>query len=485
MRARPWSQRDNLVALLLAVTFGALFVLMMQSRLYGDGAILVRVLPGDEKAGRFHVGYHLGREFLHWAWAGADWTYQARLFSALCGGLGCGFTFLFARGLGLSRPTAVSAAVLAASTPALIFFATTVEIHTLQFCLVALGACIALTAPWRMPLLAIPVSAFGLFLAVSGHETSILLGPGWVLLCAWHAEKQGARFSRARGLLVVGPSILALVLLALFGLHSFIGGTGDAVASGWGLMNAWVGAFDIASFLGQGVLFPLLFVAPLFGIGIGSQRFGPRLRWAMGISVLVPLVFVLWFRVPERGGYMLGLLPFLAPVAAVGLQSIAAARRAAALGLILTLQVAGGLWAKHDYDSMLDPARRMELVRKVTGGSGTFLTANAYLPPLRLDDPKDEQYSLGPMVSESIRGAVTPQEFATNGLALVEFLVAQDPSVLKRGLYFESVQAGPGDTKQGLLFQPYFQGLEAALGTKFDFEWHQLDEWRIAKLTGK
>ena len=209
------------------------------------------------------------------------------------------------------------------------------------------------------------------------------------------------------------------------------------------------------------------------------------MRWAMGISVLVPLVFFLWFRVPERGGYMLGLLPFLAPVAAVGLQGIASARRSAALGLVLALQVAGGLWAKHDYDSMLDPARRMELVRKVTGGSGTFLTANAYLPPLRFDDPKDEQYSLGPMVSESIRGTVTPQEFATNGLALVEFLVTQNPSVLERGLYFESVQAGPGDTRQGLLFQPYFQGFEAALGTQFDFEWHQLDEWRIAKLTAK
>lgn len=481
MDTKRLSVVDLAGAVVLAVVLVALYGSLAQTRLFGDGPGLVGPPPAGQELAGIHFGYQLALGLFRDALPGLSRLAAAKWFSALCGGLGVSCIFLLARALGLAPLVALGAALLAATSPVLVFFATTVEVHTLQLLAVGIGALCVVLAPWRRPVLASLVAGLGLSLAFQAHELSLLLGPGWLALAVWAAHRDGVDFSVRRIFFALGPALLGIVILTAVLVQVGRGHAASATATtGLDVMLAFQGAVSLGTFLRVGFLVPLMGLAVLPLLGLRRGLFDPRLRLALLLLVLVPFGFLLWWRVPERGAYMIGSLPFLAMLAARGLAASPAPRLA--FPAVLLVQLGLAAYVVDDYDQGLDPSEHFELVRDVTGGHGTLLTALALTPSLDLDLPDLDVLEYQRSIRLALEAGTPPDVYGQQGLTLVRTLAAENPGLFEEGLYLDTSLDLLPLMGIGERMEPYCRAFEAALRAHFELVETQRAEWRIARI---
>lgn len=412
MIAKNEVRRADLAAAVgLAVVATLLYAATAQTRMHGDASWMVEALVQ-----RSDVQIHV---FAGWAYGvftsvfgSVDPVRAAYWLSHLFAGVGCGAVFLLYRAFGAPRAAAAGATGLVALSPAVWFFATTVEVHALHFGVVAVFACCVVFAPWRKPLVALGLVALLFPLVYVSHQVSVWMGLGWVLLTRVSVHRLGGRMRWREALLGVGPLLLfvmaaSIVWVAWLRTGRIAWDVGHErrildtyVASGHALEMAWAGW-----------LAPLGLLVPLGVASLCRSRGTPSVRVTVLAFVLPPLVFLLFFYpVPERGGFFLGSAPFLALAVALG-----GWRKWAPVLLVACLLQ--GAWARAEigaYDQGFDPESRAALVEREVGERGVLLVADHRAPRISLYLPGWVEVSLLPLwtrggaelVTEGVREAL-------------------------------------------------------------------------------
>lgn len=403
-----------MIAAALALGIGLVHALTFQTRYYNDGPGLASM---HAEGGRvyYHVLYLPVVALFERALGLDDPLVAPRLVSIVPAALGCGLSYLVARLCGAPVFGAAAAVLLLASSPSLWFFGTTVEVHALAFCTAAFVALVTLLAPWRRAVPALLCVAAAFPLLYLAHQSTFVLGPGWVLLVQYARVRHGGRYS-ARGLLLgVGPALLASLLsgFAVAGLVRF-----GALAPLWEEFERKLHAPDNRAWIEDRAvwwnewLLPLGLMVPLALAGAARLRREPVLASALAALIGVPWVFFVWWATLERGGYFLSSSPFLlVPVA------LLLGRWTRAKGLVaLALLAAQATWARariDAYDEGWDPAERVEQVRAVLGESGLLLTTAGFAPDISLALPGVREESLTILVRQACaraNRALPPEE---------------------------------------------------------------------------
>ena len=394
--------RDLGIALLLGIASAALYSTTCLGRIYGnDGAMLSDWFAFPE---RVVHGYH------NVLYLPAAWFLQAVLpagllapaedplavlevLSQLCGAIGTAITYLCCRRLGAEPWPSIAGTGLLAVSPALWFFSSAIELHTLHFAVVAACAWTTLVAPWRRPVLATMLTASVFWLPYLTHQSAPVLGPGWVLLVQC-ARARGAAAFRLFALFLVG---VALLLSLAFGhlLVNWLRGFGfvfnvDFVVT---VVGGWRREFT-PSIVWEAFLGPLFLLVPPTIAALCLRRVDHWLRWC-GALFLVPAVgCVLWWGIPERGGYLLG--PSWVMVVLIATLASRLPRRVAVAGALVLL--AGQAWAGfrfvRDFDREgFQIAERVERVREHLGDKGLVLSSNDNAPDLKIYLPGVEEWN--------------------------------------------------------------------------------------------
>ncbi|QDU85444.1 hypothetical protein Pla163_25740 [Planctomycetes bacterium Pla163] len=319
--AATLAARDAAVALILGAAAFALYAATRQWRIYGDGPALLSSLTHDPHGnwGWIHVAFMPVARF----WNGAfDWSTPAealRFLAATGGAVTVATTYLIARCFGARTTSAALVAALLAVTPALWFYSTTIEVHSVHAATIGLLAVATFLAPWHRPALALALVAVLLPLLHLTHQSGATLHLVWILLvrAAW-SRRTGRVVTWRTTALVVAP-VMTVSLVAALLLSEHLRAEPD-----------FVGASDVGAFITQSrVELTGWRLAGLWGWPIGwlwlalvPALLAPRARRSSGLVALVaaaPLVaFFTWLGVPERGAYSLGFLPFVAAFVASG-----------------------------------------------------------------------------------------------------------------------------------------------------------------------
>jgi hypothetical protein len=392
---RP-SARELWLAAALAVLVGLVYALTFQTRFYNDGPPLTEMHVLHTRELHTHVLYLPVCDLVASVVGTKDPLLALRLVSVVPAALGCGFTFLLMRACGAPVFGALVAALLLALSPSVWFFGTTIEVHALLFGVVTFVGLVTLLAPWQRPALALCLVAAVFPLLYWAHESTFVLGPGWVLLVQYARTRRGGRYSWPALLLGVGP-VLLLALCVSVGTASLarfgsvlgilrdvdtqldVPGYQPAMHGRSVLLNEWL--------LPLGVLVPLAL--------LGARRLG-REAWrplAIGALVLLPLAFFVWWSVIERGGYFMGSDAFLLVPVALLLGDWSRGK-----GLLALLLLAGqATWARHridEFDQGWVPAERVAQVRSALGDSGLLLSSVGFAPSIHIDLPGVEEVSM-------------------------------------------------------------------------------------------
>ncbi len=390
----PLRAVDAMLALGLAVLGAGLFMWSAQTRMHGDASWMLVALAESGSGAFLHPLLYPVFRVVHGA-LGGEAAESAYLVSHLAGGVGLGASYLLARGLRATRVGAVLSTLLLMGTPALWFFATTIEVHALQFAVSALAGCCVLFAPWRRPWLAAILSLAVLVPVHASHQFSVLMGFGWPALIRVAHERSGRKLSWVRAYAIWGPLALGVLVATQIGI-------------GWlrhGALSLDVGAettilsqyHDSGRFLemawrGWIVCLGLLLPVALWG-GLRTGRGGvctASERWTPLIFWLLPVLFLLFvYPVPERGGFTLGSAPFLAVWAAHALGGVVLRGAMPVLALALVLgQLALGWSSVRAFDRGYDPDERLRIAREVLGGEGILFVGDHLAPVLHYFDPQ-------------------------------------------------------------------------------------------------
>jgi hypothetical protein len=418
--ARP---ADLLLALVLALA-GALFARwLFQERMLGDGAGLATFYARGDRVAYHFLFLPACRLVAPLAFWSSDPIEPTRLVSALAYGAGAAFAFLLARDLGAARASALAAALLLASTPAALFFGTTVEVHALHLATVGGAAWLVLRLPWRRPALALPGAAALLALAFWAHQLAVLLLPGWLAWCAFAARRAGRALSPRFVLGVAAPAffagLLAASALANRLRHGSFVPSADHELS---ILSQFARPEGAWRFAWDGWLRPLAFLLPAALAGFARGGFEPGARRALALLIGLPTLFLFAWGVSEYGGYTLGHAAFLAVLAARALPRTKVLL--AALPLVLLL----GSLALNDvrqHGRGFAVADRVELVRRHLAG-GTFLATVDNAPSLTIYLPGATEVSAGDVLTHAAAEGLAPE-------ATVSALLANARAELERG----------------------------------------------------
>ncbi len=458
---RP-SARELYIALALAVVVGLVYALTFQTRFYNDGPPLTEMHVLHTRELHTHVLYLPVCDLVASVLRVDDPLLALRLVSIVPAAAGCGFTFLLMLSFGAPLFGALVATLLLALSPALWFFGTTIEVHALLFGTVTLVALVTLLAPWQRPALALALVAALFPLLFWAHESTFVLGPGWVLLVQYARARRGGRYSWPALLFGVGP-VLLLALCVSVGTASLarfgsvlgilrdvdtqldVPGYQPAMHDRSVLLHEWL--------LPLGVLVPLAL--------LGARRLG-REAWrplAIGALALLPLCFFAWWSVIERGGYFLGSDAFLLVPAALLLGGWSRGK-----GLLALLLLAGQVtWARHridEFDQGWVPAERVAQVHTALGDSGLLLASVGFAPSIHIDLPGVEEVSMRNFVRSTClreQRLVPPEEIvATLGPYLLRLFERHERVAFETGF-----PEGAKDSPALAAFAPSLAAIEA------------------------
>ncbi len=465
-------RRDSLVALGLFVGFALLYRLTAQERFANDGPQLATVFVQVPDAIHWQVLYLPLARLLSHLVAWGDPFEPLRVLNALGGGVGVAACYLLARGFGAERRFALAAALLVAVSRHAWFFGTSVEVHALHFGMVGLCACGTLFAPWKRPGIGLAVAALFFPLTWTTHGTAVFLGPGWVLLCA-HARARVAEPFRVRTLLfVVGPVLLAALLAVVFWVKRLWSAGGGAADLEWSIILGYAEHTDRLRFLWDGSGRPLgiLLAAVVIGLVVRS-------RGVLAIAALIfpGTAFLLWWGVPEEGGYFLGHAPFHAVLAAAAFKHVAPKSMILVPGALF-LQLASSWAGLHHFDSRFDPADRVALVREHLGETGLVGKLAYQAPDVGIWLPGVDEVDLTGRLLESYRADIAPDELAELVAPTIENALAAGPVAL------DVSYTGESWSLAGEEFPAYVDDFVAALLARFEVERVTRGTWTLAVL---
>ncbi len=476
--SRVSSRADLAVAAAFALAAGLLFAATLQTRMYGDGGGLVSMLASGE-GHRYHNVLYLPYLRAFDALVPGDEPIRtATLASALAAALGCGATWLVARGLGAAREGAALATALAAVTPAVWFFATTVEVAAPHFAAVALCAAIVLRAPWRRPWLALALVAATFPLLALTHQTAVLLGPGWVALVAYARARVAPPFGAAFVLGVVGPLLLAALVATLLAASWYRTGELALVDSTvTSVLDEYTGIATPADFLWPGWMRPLALVLPLALAGAWTLRREPLALTALLVSCAIPFAFFTWWwGVPENGAYFLGTLPFYAALVARAADALRPAARRALFAVALVVQALLGRAYVAEWDRGYDPYERVEHVRAALGESGVLLSTTFAAPEIDVHLPGIEEHSLiAPFARAAAEAGYGPDQFVAVVLPAIDEFTAGRRIAVETNYR----QLAPSRPLTYRLAEPYFDALLAALRERRTWAEHPHESWGL------
>ncbi len=395
----PAPRRDGVAIALAAL---ALYALLAQETLYDvDGHFYMWRSLGGDNTHPWHFAYMallgLARDVA--ALLGGTMHQAALALDALGAAVAVLFAHLACRRLGLTRAAAAGAAALLATAPAIVFFATVVELHTVFLALCG-PAFVATAAVAVRPTLGRGVwlgAACGL--AYAGHATGIVL-PGMLFPIAlvFAVERQGqAAWRGLRAPLLAG---LAVHLCMVVGLPRVLQLLGYSLSTG----ETWD---HFIFYFWEYLLQPWLllhttwhdWLRPLFPLSLFAfvGLWPRRTRWLtlaswVGIGGLLWVTLILMGRGTERGAY---LLPMAWPAALIAVRLLSGVGAVVALALSLLVAVV---------EVKVHDARRPGLpfaegFREVIGDRPCFLYIGAfaeaegllvYLPEVEWKTPLDE-----------------------------------------------------------------------------------------------
>ncbi|MCA8969982.1 MAG: hypothetical protein KDC95_09375 [Planctomycetes bacterium] len=364
-----------------------LYTLAMQREPYGDGISYLTWLRDSN-----FVAHHLFYLPPMWVFArvvelvGLSERSAAFAYSAFCAAAGSGIlTYLLARSKRFARGCTcpVRLALLVATTPAMIFYATTVENHAnhyLWICVMLFALDRALDPDQPARPLRWFLAGIALLLAFSSHVTSGLLWPALALVV--HAS-HGSLLRRPTvrdvwvQALFFGPSIAFLfgqsqILVWLSGDENW--GKNASGSFAWSLL-AWRSLETWFDYFVHELVLPFWgFVWGLLALGI--RRFkGQRLEALLAVCAVLPyfLFFGHW-NVREFGAYYLPLLPVL--VIGIG-RLMPALRREESIALIVLIVAQGIQGTIHSVNWVTDqvnpPWTWADDAVAVAGPQGTIL----------------------------------------------------------------------------------------------------------------
>ncbi len=420
------SRRDGAWALLVFAAVAAAFWFTRQAWLYGDGYQLLATVDRASELGELPVWRHtlylpLARAAL--ATALFDGPNDACLaVSVLSGAVLVSAVFLAGLRASGSLVSALLAALLTATAPAVWFFATTIEIHVLQGAVVAAGMLALSGAPRERAALrsfvvgAVPCAAY------LAHESSPLLLPGWILLAlgagATRREAAVTTGAAAAGLAV--GAVLAAVLKAI--------GHGAGELSNAGLVARLFDGEPSFRLLWNGCLRPYGFL----GAAALIAAFASRRELVLFLAWVVPhVLFVLFvFGDPNGGGYLLA----TAPVLAAGACRLAAAAGKARLLLLPLAAVqawmGSGLILSERQDEL--DARRQEraaAIRAALPDGGILVSADFRLQSVADLVPATRQINLWREITAAAVADDAPEAFVARVLPSVERFVSEGHAV--------------------------------------------------------
>ena len=418
-----------MVAALLALAFAVWYRLTAQERFSNDGPQLATVFALVPDSVHWQVLYLPVARLLERVVAFGDVFEPLRVLSAAGCGVGVGASYLLVRGFGIARRFALAAAVFVAVSRYAWFFGTSIEVHGVHFGVVAMAACATLYAPWKRPALALAIAAFVFPWTWTSHGTAVLLGPGWVALVGYARARVAAPFRMRTLLLVVGPILLAALLALMIPIRSWwTATTGGQSDLEWNIIVAYAENADRSKFLWEGLGRPLALALPLVVFGVVL-----RARTALGWTLLTWLVpgtlFLIWWGVPEDGGYFLGHAPFHA--VAVGVAFAALSRRSMILVPGLIFLQGASTWAgiRH-FDSTLHPDDRAELAIEAVGETGCVGKIAYMAPDLTLWLPASTEVDLTGRLREGFDGSRSARELASAVADLLDVTLLSSPVAL-------------------------------------------------------
>lgn len=429
---------DLAVAALLAVAAAMLAAATAFGRVYtGDGSYLGAMTADLARADwRYHNALYLPAAWLCAQVVPAGWLAVVddplalgKATSAAACGLGAAASFLCCRLFGAARWAALAAAALLVVTPAVWFFGSAIEVHAVHFAVVAVVALATLALPWRRPVLAAAAAAILFVVPCVSHQTAPLLGPGWILLVQCARRRVGRGFAPV-GLLAVGAGLLAAVGVAHVLVQWRRGlGFGADPAGVAATVDGWYRGFA-PSLLRSEVLEPFALLVPLALVACAWRALDPWLRACAATTLLTTLAGVLWWGVPERGGYLLGGAFVLAALAAALWSALPRRVAVAAAALVLAAQAALGWRDVRAFDAGgFQLADRVARVRQHVGPGGVLLSCTELSPAVSLWLPDVSEHSL---VASLQQGAPIDAWLATvEPLALA--FVAAGPVALELG----------------------------------------------------
>ena len=477
---------DALVVAALTALFGALYASNLQRWLWNDGFFVAEKLEWNESGLWPHPAYLPVARVLNHLLPGPGPYEGLFATSWMPAALGLGVVYLLARGAGGSRLASGCAAALLGLTPVHWFFATTIEVHTLHFLGVTLAALVAQRAPWGRRSVAMTLAVLSFALVPLTHLLAPLLGPGWLVWCEHWAKRAGAPLGAKRVLLVLAPLLVAVGLgaFALTSLYywndSVVGGirgTADQIAEhlkpsalAWWRDDVWLP--------GQ-----IYLVAALVG-GAVLWRKERALAWTL-LALVVPLMaFTAWWAVPNEGGYLLGITPFLALAVAAGAEGLrrhfgALALVLLALGLAVPLGLAawdkGNAWRALHTEQLRD--ERAAQVRLVLGDDGVVVSFDTWKQPIGMDLPGIRERQLVKTVEAAFRESVGPETLATwLAYDLKLFAEAHPEGVALDLLYREMGRVNE-------VLRPYTETLERELARHVELKEFPHPRWPMARMT--
>ncbi|HLU40631.1 MAG TPA: hypothetical protein VK081_14695 [Planctomycetota bacterium] len=358
-----------------ACTFGVAHVLRQQTFYKGDGHVYLQSILEGNLQHPHHLVYKplvLGVHRLS-APLGASLYDAGVLASALGTAVGIACAVLASRILGLTRGGAFAVAGLMLSVPALLFFATVVELHGV-FLAFAGPALVAFAHLARAPGVRRGL-VFGASLALAyvGHASAALLPALLLPLALYYPAGPATPAARLRALIAptaAAGAVFALFLAVLPALGAWTGlGADTSSAAAYVVRDADTYARDARRWVTTLAYEWLLPYAPLGLVALAACFVGPcrgQARWLCAAVVPYYLVCVFLLPSPEFGAY---LTPFAWPLALLARRVLPRAGLATAACAGLALGLAAIAW--HDRPGA---ARDFAAsVRAAAGGRAPFL----------------------------------------------------------------------------------------------------------------
>jgi hypothetical protein len=459
-----------IAALAVALAVGALYLLQLQPRLYGDGPGLVSMVALGGST--YHVAFlPLARAFAS-TLAGGDAVLAGQLACALPMAAAAGLLVPTFQRLGVSLRAASLGALVWATTPGALFFATTVEVHAPHAAAFALTLFAVTHAPWSRPVLATLLVVPALAALYWTHVSAPLLGLGLVLL----VKVSAPRLSWPAVLFGVGPAwLLAFVLaMSLAAAWRGLGFSPFAVDKELSILSDYARTDDVVGVFWHNLV-PYL-VAAILGVGglVSGIPARARLAW---VALVVPswIFFTVW-GVREFGGYFLPTTTLLAwAVASLRVLSVDRVRTFVVGAAVVSLQLVLGRLEIERWGEGWDYTDRAAIAHQALPDGGTLVVPWVDAPSVELWHDDVVEFPIMQQISRGMLGGLPPESMsvAAQGLAqlLAEGPVAVDLSYRTRA-EFHAVG--------GRL--PFFEALEAALDDQYRVERHERGVFAVVRI---